>query len=424
MNAIRFVLLAAALASCGIGCTLTSKLADGAVPVNRVPPEWLVPTKEDRRPIDFALLTRPGVDVNVLGPYDLIGVLVEGVVTQPQQVPAAQFPLAIEQNLEVPALGVPFRLDGEGYVRLPQLKRPLKLTGLTVVEAEERVRRAYVDEQEILKPDVALIRLELIQPNSDRVVVIRGDRAESSPILRTGADQVTRENGSAEEVFLRTPQNDVLHALAFTGGLPGTDAYDEVWILRGIESREERVSQLAGATGNTLDPSIPSTLPLASRRRTRIPLRVRPGEPLPFAPEDVILDDGDVVFVPPREAEHFIVGGLVQGARFELPRDEDVDVLEAFAIATGLTAGPDGIDLNNGFANVADPSRVVVIRTLGSGDVVKILVDLKKAHADPRYRLLVAPDDQIILQYTEAEVAANGLSRFLTFGFGFGYTTN
>ncbi|MEM1061830.1 MAG: hypothetical protein AAGJ97_05810, partial [Planctomycetota bacterium] len=280
------------------GCAVTSLTTDvgfDPVPVNRIPPAWRGLPREAKQPIDLALLARPGADINVLGPYDLIGVLIEGVVTQPEQVPPAQYPLAVAQNIEVPAIGVPFRLGPDGTVKLPQLEKRIKLSGLTVVEAEERIRKAYVEDEQILKENVALIRLELLQANSDRVVVIRADRPETGPVANTRAIQLVNTNGSAEEVFLRTPQNDVLHALAATGGLPGENALDEVWILRGIENRDARVAELCAATKNTLDLDAPNTLAVASDRITRIPLRVYPGEALPFAPEDVILDEGDIV---------------------------------------------------------------------------------------------------------------------------------
>ncbi|MCA9067664.1 MAG: hypothetical protein KDA84_01990, partial [Planctomycetaceae bacterium] len=45
----------------------------------------------------------------------------------------------------------------------------------------------------------------------------------------------------------------------------------------------------------------------------RIPMRVYPGEHLPFAEPDIILQDGDIVFVESRETEFFFTGGLLGG---------------------------------------------------------------------------------------------------------------
>jgi hypothetical protein len=42
----------------------------------------------------------------------------------------------------------------------------------------------------------------------------------------------------------------------------------------------------------------------------------------------VILNEGDVVYLP-RRVEYFYTGGLLRGARIPLPRDEDIDALEA-----------------------------------------------------------------------------------------------
>src|SRR6202022_2155629 len=52
--------------------------------------------------------------------------------------------------------------------------------------------------------------------------------------LGTGTELVesTSRHGTGHEVELPAYENDVLHALAQTGGLPGTDAIDEIVIER------------------------------------------------------------------------------------------------------------------------------------------------------------------------------------------------
>ena len=46
-------------------------------------------------------------------------------------------------------------------------------------------------------------------------------------------------------------------------------------------------------------------------RVVRIPLRLSPGQPLPFSPDDVILHSGDILFIQSRDAELFYTGGLL-----------------------------------------------------------------------------------------------------------------
>src|SRR5207244_9786311 len=67
----------------------------------------------------------------------------------------------------------------------------------------------------------------------------------------------------------------------------------------------------------------------------RIPLRQPLGAPLHVAPEDVILQTGDVVFLEARDEEVFYTGGLLPPGVFVLPRDHDVDVIEAVSRVRG-----------------------------------------------------------------------------------------
>src|SRR5262249_35985874 len=60
---------------------------------------------------------------------------------------------------------------------------------------------------------------------------------------------------------------------------------------------------------------------------TRIPLRLRKGQPPPFRPEDVILQNGDVVYIPSRDADVFYTGGLLFTGQYALPRDYDLGVV-------------------------------------------------------------------------------------------------
>jgi hypothetical protein len=102
--------------------------------------------------------------------------------------------------------------------------------------------------------------------------------------------------GTATTVELPAYENDVLNALNRSGGLPGTDAKNEV-----IVQRKPRRGKP------------PETI--------RIPLRLRPGEPVPFRPEDVILNSGDTVIVEARTAEVFYTAGLLGSGQYPLPRD-------------------------------------------------------------------------------------------------------
>src|SRR5262249_1844054 len=121
----------------------------------------------------------------------------------------------------------------------------------------------------------------------------------------------------------------VLTAIAKTGGLPGTDALDMVVVQRNARrgTSWDAVVQDFNAHG------VPSPIPGAPIYQ--IPLRVRPGTPLPIRAEDVTLQDGDVVYIPAREERLFYTAGLLPTGQHILPRDTDLDVLEALARSRG-----------------------------------------------------------------------------------------
>ena len=136
--------------------------------------------------------------------------------------------------------------------------------------------------------------------------------------------------GTTTAIELPSYENDVLHALSQTGGLPGEDARNELWVLRGA------------ATGGTAiveqlqEGMDPSKLPSGGASLiVRIPLSVAPGAPLPFGPSDVVLSDGDVLFVQSRAGDCFYTGGLLPGGQFLLPRDYDLDIINAISLAGG-----------------------------------------------------------------------------------------
>src|SRR5207253_10922070 len=109
-------------------------------------------------------------------------------------------------------------------------------------------------------------------------------------------------------------------------------------------------------------------------------------EPLPFRPEDVVLRNGDIVFIESRETELFYTAGLLPVGEYVLPRDYDLDVVEAVARVKGpLLNG--GFNQNNQFASQLiasglggpSPSLLTVLRKTGCGRQPTIRGDLHRA---------------------------------------------
>src|SRR5207253_38572 len=121
----------------------------------------------------------------------------------------------------------------------------------------------------------------------------------------------------------------------------------------------------------------PNQVPAATACRggpvTRIPLRTPHGQLPAMRPEDVVLHTGDVVFLEARDAELFYTGGLLPPGAHVLPRDHDLDVIEAIALVRGALfngafggSNLSGTLLQGGLGNPS-PSLLAVVRRAPDG---------------------------------------------------------
>jgi len=148
-------------------------------------------------------------------------------------------------------------------------------------------------------------------------------------------------------------------------------------------------------------------------RTIRIPLRVEDCSSLNITERDVHLNDGDIIFIQSRENEVFYTGGLLGGGQYNLPRDHDIDILEAISIAQGRNQGQDlgKSALNNDVTISA--SQAVILRKLPNGSQVPILIDLYRARKYRAERMLIQRGDYIVLQYTKTEAVGAFFERHI-----------
>ncbi len=413
VRAVVSALLLCLLAGC------TSVLSPiSSVPAARLPQELLAPPRAELVPIDLGHLRQDAPDEYRLDTGDVLAIYIEGVLGPMDGTPPVHFP---ERGSEVlPALGYPVPVREDGTIPLPMVG-PILVRGQTDSEVEANLRRIYEDERQILLQEQNRIMVTLIRRRTHRVIVVREDGTQAAAVTGgAGGRIITGPSQEGRGMVLDLPayQNDVLHALAQSGGLPGLNARNEVQILRStVENRREREAMIRDFYEQHTEercfrfpdlPPDPSVL--------RIPLRLPPGETPDFAPEDVILRDGDIVYVASRETEVFYTGGLLPGGQFPLPRDYDLDVMAAVAVAgTGLSANPSGGFI--GGLGGANPTQLYVIRRAPCGTPLTISVDLNRAIFDPRERLIVQPGDTLILRHSPVEESANfSLAAFFTYG--------
>lgn len=422
----------AALASIAPGCTALTNPING-IPARRLPPQFFTEPKASLVPIDVSRLGQEPPRQYLLDGGDILGVYIEGILPftppdQPPTPPPVNFPS--KDSLQPPSLGYPIAVQEDGTIALPLIK-PLAVKGLSVEQVRELVRKAYLDAR-ILKEDGTRVLtpiVTIIQERTVNIVVIRQDIGTSASSGGGGgfAGRYIKsgDRSAAGNVLkLRAYQNDVLHAMMETGGLPGLNAKNEVRILRASsknqKARDEFVRNFYAQFYNNpcnpggCAPPLPDDPAIV-----KIPLRMKPGVTPSFRPEDVILEDGDVIYIDSREAEVFYTGGLLQAGEFPIPRDYDLDVLGAMALAgTGVGAqragGFGGIQSTLG---AVPPGRLYIVRRLPCDGQVTIEVDINKAVNNPRDRPLIQPGDTLLLQYKPQEEALNfGLGAFFTYG--------
>lgn len=431
----RSISFAAGLATLllGTGCTALTQPIDG-VPAHRLPQHFFPAPKNNLVPVDISLLSQEPPREYLIDAGDILGVYVEGVLpfnppNATPEPPPVNFPE--RDSLLPPSLGYPIAVQADGTLSLP-LVEPLDVRGLTLDQVRDKIRDSYI-QNEILRPEKARPIVSLIKERTYNVIVVRQDGISGSRGLLTnslaaGAIRGTSDqSAAASAVKLPAYQNDILHALVETGGMPGLQAKNEVRVLRAKDAdRRKRADFLAEfrrqQQAALLDPcACPPPLP-EDPSILRIPLRLPPGELPQITPQDVLLQDGDIVYIEARDTEVFYTGGLLPGGEYQLPRDYDLDVLGAISIAGGSvgstqsSGGASSIFGGRG-GNVVPPGMLYVLRQTPCNGQVAIEVDLTKAINDPRHRPLVQPGDMLILQYKCEEDLINfGSSAFFTFG--------
>jgi Polysaccharide biosynthesis/export protein len=425
----KLLLLWAALFTVSqVGCiTYTAH----AVPATRLPSVYQAEPKCCKVPVNFTLLRQEPPKEYRVGPGDLLGIYVQGLVPPKAEAPPAiQMPVGLGARdvypprgaSSIPAAGVPIPVDSQGNVTLA-LNVILNVNGHTLSEAADVIRRAYKEKQLFAegKEDTMVM---LIRPRVHRVLVMREDvTAEAPQFMRKDQTPYTRR-GTGDVIDLPAYENDVLHVLATSGGLPGIETFNHVWVLKS-QAVEGNIEDIRSRVQSGEDAEQVFRALDAKRTAIKIPLRVKPGEPLTFGPEDVILHDGDIVYLEPRDTEVFYTGGLLPGGEIPLPRDRDIDVMEAIAIANGSIGGPGGVNGSSVFrsgagpGNVVPPTRAYILRKLQNGQQLMIRVDLAKAKRDPKERIIIQPGDFIMMHYKPGEITSNVLLNFFNFSFIF-----
>ena len=363
--------------------------------------------------INFLTLRRTPPEDYVLDAGDTLGVYIQGITGDKDTPPPVHFP---EDPSLQPALGYPVPIRDDGFISLPLIE-PLRLSGLTLGQAEARIREAYTEDREILKEGTDKIIMTLLQRRTYNILVIREDINDSRQVNRRNNDAFLDQETQGQTFSIELPayENDVLHALSQTGGMPGEGAFNEILVVRGGMNPQNGFGDNDGG----IIEAVGSTFEAASLRDaniTRIPIESENGMFPQLEESQITLNDGDVLYIEGRQQDVFYTGGLLEGGRFPLPRDYEIDVLEAIALAGGTEAQVAGGGGAGGrLGNIVPASKITIIRRGQNGGSCAISVDGECALGNASERVIIQPGDLIRLEYTDRELFINTVTSFLSF---------
>ena len=379
------------------GCAvLTNPVGEGVSPL-RLPPEILGPSRDGLKTIPLYSLRQPPVAQQLVGPGDTLGIWIEGILgDKGQPIPVTPRATGADSVSTQPGVGYPIVVAEDGKIELPYID-PLSVDKKTIPEVRDIIREAYLGgKNPILVKGQERILVSMIQPRKYRIQVVRED---ANAVQFNGNAATSSRRSFGQTLELPVYENDVLNALNRTGGLPNLEALNEVIIEHSI--------------------------PGVGTKIIRIPTRIKIGEKIPFTPEDIILENGDIVFIEARDTEVYYTGGLMQSRQIILPRDYDLRALQAVAVANGpiLNAAVNGNNLsgtllNEGLGN-SSPSQLSVIRRTKDYGLITIKVDLNQAFIDPRENIIIQPGDFLILQETVGEAATRYIGNNYTYSINY-----
>jgi polysaccharide export outer membrane protein len=325
----------------------------------------LVAAKPDVQDLNLARIASPGGDQSRVDPGDLVEVTI-----------------ASGRDGEEPA-PVATRIADNGAADIP-LVGQVQLSGLEPFEAGQRIAKAAVERGIYRRPHVSL---EIKSKAVNRVTVM-------GAVDKPGVYELPRAS------------SDLVSALASAGGL--TEEADTV-----VEIVRPAAPPGALFDVNATPPSgydgiqqVDYQFAAAGQsQRVRVDLA---GAAPTLA--DYRLGDRDMVVAPTREKEVIFVTGLVtEPGQFELPAKQDVHLLDAVAMAGGISVP------------VAD--KVLIIRRRGGRpEPVPIEASLSAAKRNGRENLLLGAGDVVSVEQTPATAVVDTFIKLFRVSFGMAST--
>jgi polysaccharide export outer membrane protein len=313
-----------------------------------LPPEYRVAARPTKRTINLAGIAAPGAAESRIAAGDLL----EATISSGRDGETVEPVLA--------------RVSDDGQADVP-LVGPVQVGGLEPFEASQAVAHAAIERGIYRRPHVTL---EIKSKAVNRVTVM-------GAVTTPGVHELPRSSC------------DLVKALAMAGGLT-EDAGTVVEIIRQPSAPADAASVALASYQSSLawSPPAPQT--------TRVDMASLAG-----GASDYRLGDRDMVMVLPRDKEMLYITGLVKSpGQFELPRDQEVRLLDAIAMSGGVKSP------------VAD--RVLIIRRVpGRQEPVPIQASMRVAKINGSENLVLAANDVVSVEQTPATAVVDAVLRLL-----------
>ena len=357
--------------------------------------------------VDPSQYQAPNQDTYTLDHGDTIGVFVEGVVGEVNEMPPVHQPHA--GSSLGPAMGFPTLVVHDGTLRLP-LVDPINVRGLTVSQVESLLKKIYRQGDNPIIAQRSRVIVSLIRKRTVNVMVLRGDQSQAQGDQRLGRQNrgpvASRSDGSSRIYNLQLPagESDLLGALIESGGLPGVNAQDQMKILRGASGQTELAQSPFPRTGG-------SSISTSQRVAQSAPVRYG-SQSAPFPRSGARLGNGDIVSVAAKPTEVFYTGGQLGGGEFLIPRDRPLSIMDAIAQVGGVPQGRRGLAA----VPLQEPRLLKLVRNVGGQQAV-YQFDLSGGYSQQAAQTRVRSGDYLILDYSPAQRVQNvGIGVLNTYG--------
>jgi len=353
------------------------------------------------------------------------------------------------------------QVSREGYIKIPQIKQPIKAAGKSTLELQEHIKKVLADEGIASDSDVTILirqarhaminilgavgtpgSINIPRPDfrlMDALAAVGGITpvgGPRQPLVRMVYVYRADQESSAGPITTMSPATQPAELVSFdTVEQPETGGQQTGhWIYAEGEWKfvPETATTTSAPATSAARPTVAATGPATQAAKPavvekaqetweelaeKLPQKRMIGVPLDKLEEfnnryNIVIRDGDTIWVPPpMQGEYYVMGNVFRPGPYSLT-GRDISIRQAIATA--------------GVGPLADPGRCELTRRIG-GDRAQILyVNLDRVFAGKDPDVYLKPDDVINVGTNPAlpflAVIRNAFR--LTYGFGFVYDRN